>query len=441
MTIKTITRVKYKLNHILFSNKFHRLFIKPFDKVLFDMVPTDVIAEDRKTSIPINKICQVGDIYNQEWIKTAEELKCKIDTAGFHRKDWEHIQIIWALKHLHYLTPDSVCLAIGAGREHLLYYLTYKVKKVYGIDLYEGQYYGGEDESDIPQSTERYAPFPYHRDKLQLFRMDALSLDFPDRKFDFVFSASSIEHFGSNKEILQSLREMHRVLKPGGIASITTELKLTARGTKSPNVNSFFFQELMSLINQAGFRTSQEFDLRIEKEYFYNWVKLPEEIHKRPHVILRFLNTVFTSIHAVLHKEGNEAFTGAEISPKIPDLHYRGDIFVKAALSSVSSGKPVELSITLINHGNFKWIPTGMSHRIALGVQLYTEDDILYERDYQTILIPEEVLPGKSIEFKTKLIAPDQKGRWTFKFDLKKELVFWFSEKGNSIAEITIDVI
>lgn len=100
---------------------------------------------------------------------------------------------------------------------------------------------------------------------------------------------------------------MYRVLKPGGIALITTELKLTARGTKSPNVNPFFFQELMSLYQRAGFRISQDFELRIEQEYFFNWVKLPEEIYKRPHVILRFFNTVFTSIHAVLHKEGQEA--------------------------------------------------------------------------------------------------------------------------------------
>ncbi|MBN2244395.1 MAG: hypothetical protein JW755_00970 [Candidatus Aminicenantes bacterium] len=144
------------------------------------MAPTDVIALDRKTSLPLNKICQVADIYNPEWIKTAEELKYQIDAAGFHGKDWEHIQIIMALKRLHYLTPDSVCLAIGAGREPLLYYLTYKAKKAYGIDLYEGHYYGGEDESDIPQSTERYAPFPYNQDKLQLLRMDTLNLDFPD---------------------------------------------------------------------------------------------------------------------------------------------------------------------------------------------------------------------------------------------------------------------
>jgi SAM-dependent methyltransferase len=435
-----LSRAKYKLNHILFSNKFYRLFIKPFDKVLFDIVPTDVISQDRKDSIPLNKICQVADIYNPEWAKTARELKHRIDAAGFHRKDWEHIQIIMALKHLHYLTPNSVCLAIGAGREHLLYYLTYKIKKVYGIDLYGGRYYGGEDESDIPLSTERYAPFPYDHDKLQLFRMDALNLDFPDQKFDFVFSASSIEHFGEKKDILQSLKEMYRVLKPGGIASITTELKLTARGTKSPNVNPFFFQELMSLYHKAGFRVSQDFDLRIEQEYFYNWIKLPEEIYKRPHVILRFFNTVFTSIHAVLHKEGQEALTGEEIFSEIPDFDYNSDILIETDQSFIPPRQTIELSITLTNRGNFKWIPSGTSHRIALGVQLFTENNILFDRDYQTILIPDEVLPGKSIEFKTSLTAPDKKGRWILKFDLKKELVFWFSEKGNSVAEVLIEV-
>lgn len=331
-------------------------------------------------------------------------------------------------------------MAIGAGREHLLYYLTHKVKKVYGIDLYEGHYYGGEDESDIPQSAERYAPFPYNQDKLQLLRMDALNLNFPDQKFDFVFSASSIEHFGRKKEILRSLGEMYRVLKPGGIASITTELKLTARGTKSPNVNPFYFGELMTLFKKAGFITNPDFEIRIEKEYFYNWVKLPEEIQKRPHVILRFFNTIFTSIHAVLHKEGQEALIGEEFFPEIPDFDYHGDIQVETDRSSASPGLAIELFITLTNRGNFKWIPTGMSHRIALGVQLFTEQNDLYDRDYKTILIPDEVPAGKKIEFKTELTVPDKKGRWILKFDLKKELVFWFSEKGNSVAEVIVDV-
>ncbi|MBN2244396.1 MAG: hypothetical protein JW755_00980 [Candidatus Aminicenantes bacterium] len=106
----------------------------------------------------------------------------------------------------------------------------------------------------------------------------------------------------------------------------------------------------------------------------------------------------------------------------------------------MSSRQPIEIIITLTNLGNFKWIPSGTSHRIALGVQLFTENNLLFDRDYQTILIPDEVFPGDFIEFKTNLTAPDKKGRWILKFDLKKELIFWFSEKGNAVSEVFIEV-
>ena len=56
--------------------------------------------------------------------------------------------------------------------------------------------------------------------------MDARQLEFPDDSFDAVFTLSSIEHFGSWADIRRSAREMGRVLRPGGVAYITTEFFL-----------------------------------------------------------------------------------------------------------------------------------------------------------------------------------------------------------------------
>jgi len=433
--------VKHRFNHIVFSNKFYNTILKPFDKTLFEIVWARKLTEERKKSLPINKICQVADIYHPAWIKTSNELKWDIDENNFHRKIWEYTQILFSLKQLEFLNPESLCLAVGAGREHLLYYLTYKIKKVFGIDLYEGKYYGGEDEKDIPISTERYAPFPYFKEKLSLFRMNALKLEFPDNYFDFIFSASSIEHFGTKKDILKSIKEMYRVLKPGGVTAITTELKLNSLGTTLPNVKPFFFKELMDLIHKAGFNTSKEFDSRIEKEYFDNWVKLPEEINKRPHVILRFFNTIFTSIHLVLQKEGNKAFRGEEVYPSIPRFVYQGDIKINSKKNIFKRKEGMSLEIILKNKSNFKWINTGHSHRIALGVKLYNLQNKLIDRDFGTIVFPREVYPGETLHFTSTITPPQEKGDWILRFDLKKELVFWFSEKGNPATDLTIKVI
>jgi SAM-dependent methyltransferase len=53
--------------------------------------------------------------------------------------------------------------------------------------------------------------------------MDARELEFEDESFDVVFSLSSIEHFGSPRDIARASSEVGRVLKPGGYAFIVTE--------------------------------------------------------------------------------------------------------------------------------------------------------------------------------------------------------------------------
>jgi SAM-dependent methyltransferase len=314
------------------------------------------------------------------------------------------------------------------------------VKKVWGIDLYEGEYFGGEDEADIPLSAKKYAPFPYPEDKLRLVKMDALNMEFDDNFFDFVFSSSSIEHFGSEEKILKSLKEMYRVLKPGGAALLTTELRLNKLGRSIKNIKVLPFQSLLFLFSKAGFEVEDDFDLRIEKKYLEDWIKLPDDVFRRPHVILRYFNTILTSVHAVLCKQGSSAKKGRELTPFIPDFIYRGDIHVSASKRKARKRESIDIDVTLRNTSNFTWVPTGFSHRISLGVKLLTENKELVERDYSTISLPKEMAPNEAVKFSAQIKGPSQKGLWNLRFDLKKELVLWFSQAGNPCFDLNIKV-
>jgi len=436
-------KIKYHLwGRAVFSNRFYDLFLRPFDRILCEVVSTGVLKKQREKGIPLNKICQAADLNNHEWRGVLSELKMSLNEADFHRKAWEHVQIILSAKRTKLLTPGSVCLAVGAGRENLLYYLTYKVKKVWGIDLYEGEFFGGEDEADIPLSAKKYAPFPYPEEKLTLLRMDALNLEFDDSTFDFIFSSSSIEHFGSEKEILRSLKEIYRVLKPGGAAFLTTELRLNRLGSSIKHIKVLPFHELISLFKEAGFCIKDDgFDLRVEKEYLDDWIKLPDDVFRRPHVILRYFNTVLTSIHAVLEKEGGEAAKGNETASSIPDFIYRGEIYVSSLDKRVKRKGKVTLSITLKNISNFAWVSTGYSHRISLGIKLFNAKKELVERDFLTLVLPRGIAPGETLVFSAHITAPSKKGSWILEFDLKKELVVWFSQKGNKTFDLKLEVI
>ena len=53
--------------------------------------------------------------------------------------------------------------------------------------------------------------------------MDGRALKFADDTFDVTYSLSSIEHFGGFEGAAQTMREMARVLKPGGVLALATE--------------------------------------------------------------------------------------------------------------------------------------------------------------------------------------------------------------------------
>lgn len=133
-----------------------------------------------------------------------------------HRKDWEYVRTVMGLERLCVLKPDAVALSVGSGHEKLLYYLTNKIRKVIGIDLYDPSEWAREGDYSVLVDPDKFAPFEYRRDHLELRRMNGCKLDFDNETFNFVYSLSSIEHFGGHKKAALAMKEMGRVLKKGG---------------------------------------------------------------------------------------------------------------------------------------------------------------------------------------------------------------------------------
>ena len=85
---------------------------------------------------------------------------------------------------------------------------------------------GHEANPDVLDDPAKYAPYPYPRERVAFFPMSGTAIAFGDATIDFIFSFCSIEHFGGLAQSRRSLREMARVLRPGGIAVVSTELLL-----------------------------------------------------------------------------------------------------------------------------------------------------------------------------------------------------------------------
>jgi SAM-dependent methyltransferase len=86
-------------------------------------------------------------------------------------------------------------------------FLSANVKTVFGMDI-----------SELPSraARSRYNGF-------RTICADVRQLPFVDEAFDLLVSNSTLDHFESHEEIIASLRELHRVLQPGGHLLLTLD--------------------------------------------------------------------------------------------------------------------------------------------------------------------------------------------------------------------------
>jgi SAM-dependent methyltransferase len=263
----------------------------------------------------LNRLCNIEDWENSEIKGTLAELQ-KLSSEGLiHRKDWEWALGIIAMRRFGKLNEKSTAIGVGSGREAILFYLANKVKHVYATDLYKVKDWIEAAPSDFPENPKKYAPFPYKEDALTVMRMDGTKLEFPSESFDIAFSFSSIEHFGGGKNhsgALRSLREMERVLKPGGLAVITTEYIINDKEHPEFFNRRTIYSDLIDKLERL--KLVEPLDLRITSKtldtvidyssavYWDNSSSDDEFKKNHPLVLIRVGNILVTSLLLTLQK-------------------------------------------------------------------------------------------------------------------------------------------
>ncbi len=209
-------------------------------------------------AVPLNAACLVEDFAALEsWMRHVFPWGQDVHGRRFprgaeYRKHWEVVQAARALSAGGVLRPDAEVLGVGAGTEPTVFWLTNHVKRVFATDLYLAG--GWEESASQRMLTEPGSAWQgeWNPRRLVVQHMDALDLRYEDDSFDAIFSSSSIEHFGTHDDVARSIREAHRVLKPGGVLSVSTELRIAGPGPGLPDILMFDREQLAACVTEAA---------------------------------------------------------------------------------------------------------------------------------------------------------------------------------------------
>jgi SAM-dependent methyltransferase len=179
------------------------------------------------------QFCKIADI--TDWQDPAFQAVADLLHCGRpYRKQWEFIQVYRGLQELGLLNESVNALGLGSGRECLIYAFTNVCGSVTATDLYNSQNW--RTAAFATEQVYRKNLFPYRPERLIVRHMDMTQIEFPDNQFDFVWSCCAVEHVNNFSELHRVYQEIHRVLKPGGIAAITTEYNQSQHHYYEPNM-------------------------------------------------------------------------------------------------------------------------------------------------------------------------------------------------------------
>jgi SAM-dependent methyltransferase len=308
---------------------------KEVNDLIYDLKKWSLHSIDPNQRSKLNRLCYLEDWENSEIKKIIYELQnfslesyehrkdwaipkgkkiVSMRRPGFiHRKDWEWALGIIAMQRFYKLNNNSMAIGIGVGREEVIFYLANNLGSVYATDIYDGEQWGNFAPSDFPENPKKYAPFSYKEDALTVLRMDGTNIEFTSETFDIAFSFSSIEHFGGKNHVgaLQSVKEMERVLKKGGIAVIATEYIINDKDHPEFFNRKTIYSDLidklkeLKLVEPLDLRiTTKTLDTVMDYSDAVYWDTSDDEDFKKTHplVLIRVRNVLLTSVMLVFKK-------------------------------------------------------------------------------------------------------------------------------------------
>lgn len=260
--------------------------------------------------IGYNRVCRVSDFADLRG--DILSIYGMDPVSAEFRKHWEVGMSARGLRDFGALHDRARLLGVGAGTERTSFWLTQYAEQVFATDLYYEDGWPEWADHRMLVDPSPWAGAAWNPQRMVVQHMDGRTLRYPDAFFDGIYSASSIEHFGTLDDVAQSAAEMGRVLKPGGVIALTTEWRISGtEGNGWGNVIVFNEDTLNRyVIEPTGCELVDAPDYGMDAETVATGIDLDRVLAlskqkqpiPTPHVALCYAGYLFTSVSVTLRK-------------------------------------------------------------------------------------------------------------------------------------------
>jgi ubiquinone/menaquinone biosynthesis C-methylase UbiE len=286
------------------------------------------------------------------------------------------------------------------------------------------------------------------RDEAAFVTARGQSLPFVAGSFEGVLCMNALHHLPS---YAAALREIHRVLKPGGRAVFSepgTEhavqpLSRFRMREESVIEKGVSLPVIRRLAMQAGFSRMRVVPLRSSAAYMFDYSAMAadglplrqmwdETLRRCPGEHARF----------VLHKGDDPP--GDTL---LPAHQLVGRLEARIVLEQVSAivhaGRPFMDRLRITNAGSVTWKARGrrFGGQVTFGLKVCDARGDVLREDLGRTPLPRDVAPGEEIEIEMTVAGLLPTGHYGLRYDMVVEGVTWFEFQGSPCARRSLEVI
>lgn len=445
--IKSVLRYGRRARQLGLVGSMNRLIVKLTADT--PPVPPNGHGVDDQKALEVDGFINVNDLLRT---MTVEQLAAEADV--YFKKNLDNLDYYFAKPFTNVdETPDRlVCFAemigglrplpgmrvldFGAGTGWSTRYLTQLGCEVIATDV-------SATALEVAKQLFKRLPVAGPQPEPTFLVFDGRRIDLADGSMDRVHCFDALHHVPNPEDVL---RELARVLKPGGIAgfcepgpnhSKTAQSQFEMRNYTIIE-NDILMGDIWAWAEAAGF-TSLEITVFNGKSFRLSLSDFGDFL-RGGRVGQRYIDHVRDFVR------DRRIFFLSKGEPLAADSRDRdglaAELDVTIDRTGVAQGELIKGRCLARNIGRNRWLPSNAPHGpVQVGVHLYERGGHLIDRDFARIPIDrrDDVRPGEFVEIHFALATPPP-GDYRLEFDMVSEMVCWFEINGCRPASVDISI-